>query len=311
MPFRPARWSPGRLASPGDSLVETLARIARLGESYELRLAPNDDGWVPANDLVGGDLVLEHVIERMGANRGDPATRRAIGSQFVLLYLRFVWPVVAAFALERRVPDVSAANLLLRLDDHGWPSAFALADPRFAVVEGDPAAEEAAFVARDEAELLGWLHGRAIEANAGPLIDTIQKRLLTSGTALWGNVAAAFVHPLLWDIQLVAPESSSIVRDAEAILSRRATPTLGEQVRLLRVIEGDAEWTVHARRTCCLRWCLPGENRCDDCPLVREPQAGEFLRARLAEAIARGEALRRTLGLDKPAAGQEQDVRPA
>jgi hypothetical protein len=124
-------------------------------------------------------------------------------------------------------------------------------------------------------------------------------------------VAAAFVHPLLWDIQLVAPESSSIVRDAEAILSRRATPTLGEQVRLLRVIEGDAEWTVHTRRTCCLRWCLPGENRCDDCPLVREPQAGEFLRARLAEAIARGEALRQELGLAEPAAGQEQDVGPA
>jgi hypothetical protein len=74
---------------------------------------------------------------------------------------------------------------------------------------------------------------------------------------------------------------------------------LGEQVRLLRVFHGDEEWTVHARRTCCLRWCLPGEDRCDDCPLVREPQASEFLRARLAEAIASGEALREELGLGR------------
>jgi ferric iron reductase protein FhuF len=299
------------VGSPADGLAETLARIARLGESYELRLAPRDDGWVPAHDLVDGGPALEHVIERLGAARGDPATRRAIGSQFVLLYLRFVWPVVAAFALERRVPDVAAANLLVRMDDAGWPSAFALADRRFAVLDGDRAQDEAVFVAHDEAELLGWLHERTIEANAAPLIEAIRTRLLTSGTALWGNVAAAFVHPLLWDIQLIAPESSSIVRDAEAILSRRATPKLGEQVRLLRVIEGDAEWTVHARRTCCLRWCLPGESRCDDCPLVREPQAGEFLRARLAEAIARGEALRQKLGLAEPVAGQRQDVRPA
>jgi ferric iron reductase protein FhuF len=292
-------------------LAETLVRIARLGEDYELRIAPVGERWLPAAELIHEGPAFKRVIERLGAGQGDPTTRRAIGSQFVLLYLRFVWPAVAAFALERRVPDVAAANLLVQLDDEGWPAGFALADPRFAVLDGDRAQDEAIFVAHDEAELLGWLHERAIEANAAPLIETIRKQLLTSGTALWGNVAAAFVHPLLWDIQPIAPESSSIVRDAEAILSRRATPTLGEQVRLLRVIEGDAEWTVDTRRTCCLRWCLPAEDRCDDCPLVREPQAGEFLRARLAEAIARGEALRQELGLAWPAAGQDRDVHPA
>jgi ferric iron reductase protein FhuF len=281
----------------GLPLVETLLRIARLGEHYDLRIAPDDGGWVAVEELVHGSPAFEHIIERLSPGRGDPATTRAIGSQFVLLYLRFVWPVVAAFALERRVPDVAAENLLVRLDHAGWPSAFALALPRFAVLEGDPADDEASHVAGDEAELLRWLHERSIAANAGPLIETVRNRLLTSGAALWGSVAAAFAHPLLWHVQHVAPESARIVRDAEAILSRQEAPKLGEQVRLLRVIQGDEEWTIHARRTCCLRWCLPGESRCDDCPLVREPHAGEFLRARLAEAIARGEALRHELGL--------------
>jgi ferric iron reductase protein FhuF len=294
-----------------DSVVDTLARIARLGQGYHLTIGAGDGEWIPAEGLVHGGPLFERVIDRLGAWRGQPAVRRAIGSQFVLLYLRFVWPAVAAFALERRVPDIGAANLLVRLDDAGWPAAFSLASPRFAVLEGDPASDEASLLARNEAELLHWLHARSIDANAAPLVDTVTKRLLTSGSALWGNVAAAFAHPLLWHVQHVAPESAAVVRDAEALLSSRDSTKLGDQVRLLRVIQGDDQWTVHARRTCCLRWCLPGEERCDDCPLVREPQAGEFLRARLTDAIARGEALRAEIGLTESEADRRRGPRSA
>jgi ferric iron reductase protein FhuF len=281
-------------------LTDTLGRIARLGDGYDLQASPQPDGWLRADRLIRGGEDFERVLARLSADTSDPKAGRAIGSRFVLLYLRFLWPVVAAFALERRVPDVSAANLLVRLDEAGWPAAFALAEPRFAVLESDPAAIQASFVAADEAELLGWLHEHAIDANAAPLIEVIRARLLTSGTALWGNVAAAFAHPLLWHVQHVAPEATAVVRDAEALLSLREGPRLDEQVRLLRVVQDDEEWTVHARRTCCLRWCLPGESRCADCPLVREPEAGAFLRAELTQAIARGEALRRELGLRHP-----------
>ena len=292
---RPARHA---LSTHGrDGLAGTLARIARLGDGYELQARPIADGWLSAEELVHGGAGFERIVERLGPHITDPAARRAIGSQLVLLYLRFLWPVVAAFTLERRVPDVAAANLLVRLDDEGWPSAFAIAEPRFAVLQNDPAAKDASFVARDEAELLRWLHQRAIDANAAPLIEAVRRRLLTSGTALWGNVAAAFAHPLLWHVQHLAPDSSAVVRDAEALLGRDEAPRLNDQVRLLRVVKGDEEWVVHARRTCCLRWCLPGEQRCDDCPLVREPLASEFLGERLAEAIARGEVLRQELGL--------------
>jgi ferric iron reductase protein FhuF len=293
-----------------DALALTLSRIARLGGSYELRLAAEGDGWVPADTLVRGGPAFERAVERLGAGN-DPAKRRAIGSQFVLLYLRFVWPSVTAFTLERRVPDVGADNLLVRFDNDGWPAAFALVQPRFAALARDPAAAAAARVFADEPELLAWLYERAVQANAAPLIETVRNRLLTSGTALWGNVAAAFAHPLLWHVQLVAPDSSSVVRDAQAILSSGTTPRLGDQVRLLRVVQGDEEWTVHARRSCCLRWSLPGETRCDDCPLVREPEAGEFLQARLAEAVARGEALRTKLGLREPRSIPRRGTRSA
>ncbi|MGH2381201.1 MAG: IucA/IucC family C-terminal-domain containing protein [Candidatus Limnocylindria bacterium] len=290
-------FSPGPVPGHDDGLPETLARIARLGEGYELQVAPARDGWLPAEALIGGGPQFERAIERLRVVGADPQAQRAIGSQFVLLYLRFVWPVVAAFALERRVPDVAAANLMVRLDDAGWPSAFAMTRPNFAALEEDPAARDASFVARDEAELVRWLHVAAVDRNAAPLIETTRRRLYTSGTALWGNVAAAFAHPLLWHVQHVAAESTAVVRDAEALLARGDAPRLNDQVRLLRMVEGGEEWVVHARRTCCLRWCLPGESRCADCPLVREPQAGEFLREHLAEAIARGEALRNELGL--------------
>lgn len=297
-------FSPDPSADPGSTfrggLADTLERIARLGAGYELEIAPPDRGWLSAEGLIDGGPEFERVVEALSAGTSDPKARRAIGSQFVLVYLRFAWPVVASFALERRVPDVAAGNLLVRLDEAGWPAAFALAKPRFAVLQDDPAAAEASFVAHDEAELLGWLHERSIDANAAPLIEAIRKQLLTSGTALWGNVAAAFAHPLLWHVQHVAPEASAVVRDAEALLRRREAPRLDDQVRLLRLVQDDEEWIVHARRTCCLRWCLPGEDRCADCPLLREPEAGEFLRAELTEAIARGEAVRKELDLHDP-----------
>ena len=285
-----------RAADSADPIIETLARIARLGPDYDLTVAPDGDSWLAADEIISGGPAFDRVIERLAAGPNDPAARRAIGSRFVLLYLRFLWPIVAAFSLERRVPDAAAENLLVRLDGDGWPEAFALREPRFAVLESDPASEVADVVASEEPELLAWLQTRTIESNAAPLIETVRKRLFTSGTALWGNVAAAFADPLLWHIQQIAPESSSVVRDAEALLAAPAG-RLGDQIRLIRLEDADGSWTVHARRTCCLRWCLPGEERCDDCPLMREPQADAFLRARLAEAIARGERLRRELAL--------------
>src|SRR5918992_1637836 len=178
---RHARHAPS--ARGRDGLAETLARIARLGDGYELHVRPIAEGWSWAEELVHGGAGFERIIERLGgAPSADPTVRRAIGSQLVLHYLRFLWPVVAAFALERRIPDVAAANLLVRLDGEGWPSAFSLAQPRFAVLQADPAAVESSFVAHDEAELLGWLHERSIDANAAPLIEQIRKQLLTSGT---------------------------------------------------------------------------------------------------------------------------------
>lgn len=301
---------PAELSLPPDrrgGLADTLARIARLGEGYELRLQPTAEDWLPADELVHGGPGFERIIERLTLHATDPTTRRAIGSQLVLLYLRFIWPVVAAFALERRVPDMDARNLLVRFDEDGWPSAFGMAEPRFAALDNDPAAEHASFVASDEADLLRWLHERSIDGNAAPLIETTRRQVHTSGTALWGNVAAAFAHPLLWHVQHVAAESAAVVRDVEALLGRREAPRLGDQVRLLRVVEGEEEWVVHARRTCCLRWSLPGEQRCDDCPLAREPDAGEYLRTRLAEAITRGEALRHELGLPPRIRGERQE----
>jgi hypothetical protein len=293
------------LRAPG-GLAETLARLARLGEDYELGLGPGGDGWIPARELVEGGPSFAQAMDRLLAQRRDAAAQRAIGSRFVQLYLRFLSPVVAAFALERRVPDVAAANLLVRLDPAGWPAGFALAEPRFAVLAGDPAAGEATAVLEDGLALSGWLNEQAIQANAGLLIETVQRRLRTSATTLWGSVAEAFARSLLWHVQHVAPESSGVVRDAEALLDHHPSPRLADQVRLLDIVEDGSEWRVAARRTCCLRWCLPGGVRCEDCPLSREPGAEDLLRTRLGEAIARGRALR-----EDPALGPWTGPRPS
>jgi ferric iron reductase protein FhuF len=283
------------LATPAPtthSLAATLGRVARLGQDYELRLRPEGDGWVEASEIVEGGPAFERAIAALAGPRPDPAASRALGSRFVQVYLGYLAPVVAAFALERTVPDVAADNLLVRLDSTGWPTAFALASPRFATLAGSPSASEAATVLPDGEALSGWLNERAVEANVARLITTVQARLRTSPTTLWGSVAEAFAKSLLWHVQHVAPESAEVVRDADVLLHQPATPHLADQVRLLDIVAGGDEWRVAARRSCCLRWCLPGGARCEDCPLQRDPGVQDGLHQRLNEAIARGRVLR-------------------
>jgi ferric iron reductase protein FhuF len=300
-------------AGTSSPIADTLRRVGRFGTEYELVVSPVGDDWVPAAELIGGGPVFEDAIG-ISSSAVLPSARRAIGSQLVVAYLRFAWPAVTAYALERRVPDVSAANLLVRLGPDGQPVGFGLAAARFAALAGDPAAGSADFVAATDGALLAWLSERAIDANAADLIETVRNRLHTSGTALWGNVAAAFVHPLLWHVQVAATDADRAVRDAEAILDGRGEGggELARHVRLLRVVHAEREWTVPARRTCCLSWSVPGGSRCNDCPLLREPEAAEFLRARLSEAVARGEVLRREVAASADAVSAEREAtRPA
>jgi ferric iron reductase protein FhuF len=233
----------GRAPRPNDRLAATLARISRIGEHFELGLEARGDGWVEASEVVRGGPELDRAISRLAAWSGDPGKTRAIGSTFVLLYLRFVWPAVAAFALERRVPDVAADNLLVRFNDHGWPSALALKEPRTGA----------------------GLHETVIDRHAGPLVETIHTAFRTSLKVLWGNVAAAYALPLYWHVQLAAPDPGRVVRDANELLRHER---LHDKIRLSTVAHGGAEWTVHERRTCCLYWQLPAGSKCDDCPLV-------------------------------------------
>jgi ferric iron reductase protein FhuF len=255
-------------------------------------VAPDGDGWVSADEIVYGGPVLDRALDRLATQASDAGHARAIGSQFVVRYLRFVWPAVAAFALERRVPDVASDNVLVRFDEDGWPSALALAQPRFAALPTDPCAAAAHVKVLDGRVLLGWLHERAVECHAGPLIEAVRGRLHTSSTALWGNVASAFALPLLWTIQPIAPDARAIARDALALFDQEIAPRLHDKIRLLTVAHGDAEWTVHARRTCCLSWCLPDGSRCEDCPLAHEPVATDLMSRRVANAVARGRQLR-------------------
>ena len=281
-----------------DALGQTLARVARLGQGYELQIDPPGDEWLPAADVIAGGAAFEAARTRLGAASADPTSRRAIGSQFVVAYLRFIWPAVAAFALERRVPDVGPDNLLVRFDEAGWPAAAGLRHARFGALEVDRAGPDAAFRAGNDAILLEWLHRRVVDDHAALLIETVQARFQTSGSALWGNLAGAFAVPLLWHVQHVVPDGRGVVRDAQALLGRDPSSPAHDKVQLVTVAHHDGDLTVHARRTCCLRWAMPAGNRCEECPLTRGPDAAAFMRARVAEAVQRGQALRAALAPD-------------
>jgi ferric iron reductase protein FhuF len=265
-------------------LAETLARVGRLGGEFVLWPRAEGGGWLPAGDFVGDRGALREALRRLDRVAGGRTSRRALGSTFALHYLRYLWPAVAALSLERRVPDMAAENVMVRIDDDGWPQEPALVEPRFATLASDPRAAEAAYVARDDADLFAWALRRMVDDHAAPLVRAVRLEANTTETILWGSVAAACALPLFWGVQL-ARDREAALRDLPLLLEHPTYPQLHDRIQLRTVRHDGCDWTVHTRRTCCLYRRLPPGHLCEDCPVLREPEATELIEGLFTQAL--------------------------
>ncbi|MFI7587531.1 (2Fe-2S)-binding protein [Spongisporangium articulatum] len=227
------------------------------------------DGWHrPATVL---DAMLAPAAPHLRISPAVSAARVTTS----LAYAALGRPAVG-LALMRRVPDVSAGSLLLRLDDDGLVEQAAVGSPVVAMRAHDPLSGHAdAVVVPDDAALVGWLADRALEVLT-PLIDDLHRRTRFGVVPMWNLAADTALGPSTV-APLLAGGSQAAGREiGEALVD--ALVSRGAPIRrrgVAQEVETASRGTALApvRGSCCLHYrdCSghPSSGSvCASCPLL-------------------------------------------
>lgn len=213
-----------------------------LGVAPGLRAA--GDGWFPVAELAARPR------ERLGALIAETERRWEAPPHVAaaLWWKNFSYwttlPVVLGWALNRRVPVLTAETAVLSTPAADPGMLVALREPR--VATGD-ARELGAVIA---GSLLRELHA--------PVIEALHALTRAGRRGLWGSVAEALVHPLVTFAADLLEDSGD---GARTLLESVGGPVAG-------LIELPALPELR-RRTCCL-WVTLGQGICPSC-CVTEP----------------------------------------
>lgn len=262
-------------------LEGTLARLGSLAARLSLT-APPDARAVPADRLARPGPELDQALGIYAATLG--ADGEVAASQLTKHWATSVArAAVAAYATERRVPDVAATNSALACDGSGRPVSLVLTAPRFAALPGDPDAGcPTAVVVADEARLAGWLREQALDAHLRPAVDAVAAAAPVDPQRLWGNVAAACASAFstLSGRRLPLDRLRS---DAATLLDAPGAATRG-LVRLVPMAHGGRARLFVRREVCCLRYRLRhGPPRCLSCPQLSGPELRRRVALRLSQ----------------------------
>lgn len=259
-----------------------------------LRMAAVDDpSWLGVDALLEQPHLFRHLVrpagrERFGSDDWGLVTAQVAREAISIL----VTAAVHTWATQRRLLDLSAANVMLRED----PSDGVVVGLRrldVVVAPADPLARLAGAVeVMDEAKMFQRLVDRALGAPlpigmmpTGPadqvaavaaIIATVRRTMRSGNRHLWGTAALALSSTLTQAGHTVGPRAD---RDRAALLTAR--PDLARTIELVTVPATDPptppdpgdggipadEITFALRRTCCLLVKLPGAAQCGTCSL--------------------------------------------
>jgi hypothetical protein len=214
----------------------------------------DEAGWHPATDLGGPllEVLLESAARRWAAK---PAAAAALAWK---AYTHWVClPAVLGWLAARRVPALTGANVLVRLDRPLGLLAVGLraGTPLF-VLPGDSAA--GGTVVADEGQLLAVLRRSLLDEHLVPLLEILGRRVRLGPRTLLGSVAATIAADVLR-----FPGTDPAGKGAQ-IDSLLAALGLGGLLDL--TFDGNGTCSVR-RRTCCLAFTLPRPRLCRDCVL--------------------------------------------
>ena len=212
-----------------------------------------------ASSISGRDLVDFRITESLLSRFAEThpgGDRRAIVSMWTQWHFgALIIPSTAAILLLDRNLPVALDRVRIALHEDGRTSAIILPDDGESLRTG---------AADRFSELFG--------GHIGPLIDHFSGQFRVSRRVLWTNAATTFE----WTVQQASALGAifpSALSDGRALLESR-TDTTGRPNPMFDAVqwrERDGQ-PVRTRRTCCLRYLLPGIEDCGGlCPL---PTAG-------------------------------------
>ncbi len=272
--------STGALATP---LGDTLARLRRLGPVADrLALAGRaSDCPIPAPQLCQVGPELAGAVSTFTRTLGT-SDERVAASLFGQAYALVVThTTIVCLVVERRVPDVAAANTAVCLDAAGRPVSLALTTPRCAVLSDDPAAAHPdSEVVADFSRLVSWARQQAFDDHLGPFIDALTVIAPVGRRTLWGNVAAACAKAFA-ALDVAGIDHDRLLGDATALLDAPDAPTRG-LARLFAIDHGNGRRLFVRRETCCLYYRLPGAVSCLSCRLLSDAER----RARITSLLS-------------------------
>ncbi|MET3425862.1 hypothetical protein BJ973_005074 [Actinoplanes tereljensis] len=212
-------------------------------------LVADDDGWAPAARLA--DDLLPTLLDRAARQwRAQPHAAASLAWKAYTYWLAL--PAVLGFAVARRVPLLSAGDVLVRFDGKALVTIGLRASLTVAVLPGDRLAEGArsgVLVVAGEDELLAALRRSLLDQHLYPLLASMHGAVRIGRRVLLGSLASGIAHPLL------RLEDAPIGRILRAL----------EIDELIDLVPGPNGRPAVRRRTCCLAFTLPRSKVCADC----------------------------------------------
>jgi hypothetical protein len=236
---------------------------AMFGTSTELPglapdlLVPDATRWMPAARLADEQLprLLESARRRWSA---QPHAAAALAWKSYTYWLAL--PAVLGWASARRVPLLTAENVVIHFDDPRPLVTLGLRqDIPIAVLASDPLALSGlpqVRVVADEAALLAELRRSLLDEHLTPLLDAIHGMVRLGQRTLLGSLASGVAYAVLRSAD-VLPGSS-----AETISTLLSALGIEELIELVPAANGKLDVQ---RKTCCLAFTLPQPKICQGC----------------------------------------------
>lgn len=257
-------------------LEGTRQRIARTFRGFAFDVHPGDDRWITVTAASARDRLadrVDHLAERYGGQRDVAAAYVAMRAASVV-----AGPLIGAYVLERRVPNVGPAATWLRTDPQLEFDRLATGTPCFAGLADDPD------IGHDDATVVGpdELTAAVVDVVAellGPLLDNLRAVAPFGRRGLWGLVADSIGGCALAAARETNTDHRPAWAAANDILDRlgaRGLP-IGNRPRPLVATCGGRKFPFSIRGTCCLRYKAgqPPDHHdpdfgayCHSCPLI-------------------------------------------
>ncbi len=220
-------------------------------------------GWLTARDLTAHHLprLLSAAQRRWEA---QPHAAAALAWKAYTYWLAL--PAVLGWASARRVPLLTADDVLVHFSDHRPLVTIGL-DRHIgvAVLPTDPIAAlglPQVRVVADESALLAELRSSLLDAHLTPMLDALHaQRVRLGNRTLLGSLASGVAHAVLRSADVVP---GSTVQTIRALLGALDVEDLIDLVP-----DATGRLTVQ-RRTCCLAFTLPKPKVCTGC-CIRTP----------------------------------------